>query len=133
MEVIQKMKRTVKTRSAPTAAGPYSQAVIYGDIIFVSGQLPIDPKTGTILEGGIEVQAVRCLENIKAILYAAGSSPENLLKITVFLSDMKNFDSFNDVYKCMFLKSPPAGSCVEVSSLPMGAMIEIDAVAAYIH
>lgn len=127
------MKRTVITRSAPTAAGPYSQAVIYGDTIYVSGQLPIDPKTGTILEGGIEVQAVRCLENIKAILYAAGSSLENLLKITVFLSDIKNFDAFNDVYKCMFLKSPIAGSCIEVANLPMGALIEIEAIAINPH
>lgn len=124
------MKTTISTENAPKAIGPYSQAVKAGDFIFTSGQIPIDPETSKIVEGGIEEQTKRVLENLRAILEEAGSSLKNVVKTTVFLTKMSDFQKMNEVYKQYFADNPPARSTVEVFMLPrQDAKIEIDAVA----
>lgn len=122
------MRKKITTKKAPPALGAYSQGIVYKNLVFTSGQLPIDPRTGEVPEGGIEIQTVRALENLKAILTEAGSSLENVVKTTIYLSDMSHLQVFNEVYACYFISSPPARSCVETSCLPKNALVEIEAI-----
>jgi 2-iminobutanoate/2-iminopropanoate deaminase len=119
----------IKTANAPEAIGPYSQAVKQGNLLFVSGQVPIDPATGKI-SGDITQQTRQSLENLKAILLAAGTSPANVLKTTVFLKNMDDFTVMNGIYQEYFPQNAPARSTVEVSRIPRGALVEIEAIAA---
>lgn len=121
-------KVIVKTKKAPEAIGPYSQGVIVGNMLFTSGQIPIDVATGTMPET-ITEQTRIVLENIKGVVEEAGLKMENVIKMTVFLTDMKNFKEMNDVYKSFFDGDFPSRSCVEVSRLPKDALIEIEAIA----
>ena len=123
------MRKVISTEQAPAAVGPYSQAIRAGHYLFVSGQLPIDPATGQLLEGSIADQTRQVLENILAILRAAGLQKSNLVKTTVYLSNMDDFTAVNEVYAAIFDKEPPARACVEVSRLPKDALIEIEAIA----
>lgn len=122
------MKTIVTTAGAPAAIGPYSQAVRHGNLLFVSGTLGMDPKTGEFAGAGIEPQAVRVLENLKAIVEAAGMTLENVLKSTVFLKDMNDFAAFNTIYARYFPASPPARETVQVARLPRDAAIEISVI-----
>lgn len=123
------MKTVISTDKAPAAIGPYSQAIQAGDFLYVSGQLPIDMGTGALFSGPIGLQANCSLTNLKAILEAAGYSLEDVVKTTIFLTNMDNFTVVNDVYAQFFGKNPPARSCVAVAALPKGAQLEIEAVA----
>ena len=122
-------KEIINTEKAPAAIGPYSQAVKYGNIIFTSGAIGVDPGTGAFVEGGIQAQTKKCLENVKAILEASGSSLENVLKTTVFIKDMNDFSKINEIYGQYFTEKQPGRSCVEVARLPKDALIEIEVVA----
>ncbi|HOQ38461.1 MAG TPA: RidA family protein [Acetivibrio sp.] len=119
----------IKTEKAPQAIGPYSQAIVAGPFIFTSGQIPIDPKTGEVVAGGIEEQTEQVLKNLKNVLEAAGSSMNKVVKTTVYIQDMNSFSKINEVYAKYFSEPYPARSCVEVSKLPKGVLIEIEAVA----
>ena len=123
------MKDRVQTENAPQAIGPYSQAVKASGLVFASGQIPIDPATGVVVEGSIAEQTERVLNNIKAVLEAAGSSLERVVKTTVFLADLSDFGEMNEAYGRFFADVPPARSTVEVSRLPRDARVEIDAIA----
>lgn len=122
-------KEIIMTEKAPAAIGPYSQAVKYGNLVFTSGALGVDPVTGAFAEGGIQAQARQCLENLKAVLEASGSSLEKVLKATVFIKDMNDFPKVNEIYGQYFTKEQPGRSCVEVARLPKDALIEIEAIA----
>ena len=124
------MKKVISTAEAPKAIGPYSQALEAGGFIFVSGQIPLIPATGEIVEGSVEVQTARVLENLKAILEAAGASLEDVVKTTVYITNMDDFAKVNGIYGQYFQENPPARVCVEVSKLPKGALVEIDVIAA---
>ena len=124
------MRRVISTPEAPAAVGPYSQAISFAGFIFTSGQIPLD-REGNLVEGDIQAQARQCLENIKAILKAAGAGMEDLVKVTVFVTDMKDFPAINEVYQGYFNGDPPARSFVEVAALPKGARIEIEGIAAF--
>lgn len=124
------MKSVIATTAAPGAIGPYSQAIEANGFVFVSGQIPIDPATGVFVEGGIEAQTEQSLKNLKAIAQAAGCSLENVVKTTVFLSDMNNFAAMNGVYSQFFTTECPGRSAVQVSALPKGALVEIEAIIA---
>jgi 2-iminobutanoate/2-iminopropanoate deaminase len=119
----------IKTNKAPAAIGPYSQAVRAGDTIYVSGQLGLDPKSGDLVKGGIAVQVGQVLENIRAILQAAGLDLDQVVKTTVFLADMNEFAEMNDVYAGFFKDNPPARETVQVARLPKDARVEISCVA----
>lgn len=119
----------VCTDKAPSAIGPYSQGVACEDLVFVSGQIPLDPATGEPVTGGIEEQTRRCLENLVAVLAAAGSDAEHVLKTTIFLTDMADFSRVNAVYATYFPSDPPARSCVAVAALPRGVAVEVEAIA----
>jgi len=121
--------RAVDTQKAPRAIGPYSQAIMAGGWVFAAGQIPIDPNTGEIVEGTIEEQTKRVLENLKAVLEAAGTDLSHVVKTTVFLKSMTDFGSFNEVYASFFSEPYPARATVEVSGLPKGALLEIEAIA----
>lgn len=123
-------KRVVETGGAPKAIGPYSQAIIHGGIVYCSGQIPLDPATGQIVEGGIAEQTARVLENLKAVLEAAGSSLDGVLKTTVFLKDMAEFAPMNEVYGRYFHVNPPARATVEAARLPRDVRVEIECIAA---
>ncbi len=118
-----------KAISSFPSVGPYSPAIKAGDFLFISGQLPIDPQTGQLVSGSIEDQTRRCMENIKLILAKAGGSLKDLVKVTIYLADMKDFEAVNRAYGEFFDLEPPARSCLGVASLPKGARIEIEAVA----
>lgn len=122
------MKTIISTLDAPKAIGPYSQAVRYGDLLFVSGMLGMDPKTGEMAGADIETQAIRVLENLKAVVEAAGMGLKNILKSTVFLRDMNDFAKFNEIYGRYFPESPPARETVQVAKLPRDAVIEISVI-----
>jgi 2-iminobutanoate/2-iminopropanoate deaminase len=124
------MRQTVATDGAPKAIGPYSQAVISNGVVYLSGQIPLDPATGQIVEGDVAAQTARVLENLRAVLEKAGSSLESVLKTTVFLKDMGDFPGMNGVYSQYFPDQPPARSTVEVARLPKDVRVEIDAIAA---
>lgn len=123
------MKQVIHTDKAPAAIGPYSQAVQVGQLLFTSGQVPIDPETGAIVEGGIQEQARQSLNNIKAILNAAGTNMGAVVKTTVFLQDMNDFAAMNEVYAQFFQEPYPARSAVQVGRLPKDALVEIEAIA----
>ena len=123
------MKGIVSTTNAPAAVGPYSQAVKAGQFLFCSGQIPIDPATGKFVPGGVAEQAKQVLNNVKAVLEAAGYSPADVIKATVFATSMNDFAAVNGAYATYFEKEPPARSFVEVSALPKGALVEIEVVA----
>jgi len=124
------MDRTVvSTEDAPAAVGPYSQAIHTGTLVFTAGQIPLDPKTGKLVEGGIEDQTRRALDNVGAVLRAAGSGFHRVVKVTVFMVDLGKFQAMNGVYAQYFPADPPARSAFQVSALPLGAQIEIEAVA----
>ncbi len=133
------MKEIIATPDAPPALGPYSQAVKINDMIFVSGQLPIDPRSGQIVGADIRAQADRVLQNIQAILMEGEASLKDVVKVTVFLADIADFDEMNKIYGVFFpfhetsTALPPARSTVEVSKLPRGARIEIDVIAVISH
>ena len=122
------MKKIISTDKAPAAIGPYSQAVQFGNLLFVSGQLALDPKTGDLVDGDIEVQTRQVLENLKAIIEGAGSSLQHVLKCSCFLNNMGNFAEFNAVYDGYFKESLPARETVEVSRLPKDGLVEVSAI-----
>jgi len=128
-------RRIVSTDKAPKAIGPYSQAVNAGGMLFVSGQIPLDPATGGLVEGGIKEQTERVLENIKAIVEAGGGTMENVVKTTVYLTDLSLFAEMNEVYASFFSQNrpargaTPARATVQVAALPKNALVEIDAIA----
>jgi len=119
----------IATDKAPGAVGPYSQGIRTDQLVFTAGQIPIDPATGSLVGGPIEDQTRRVLDNVKAVLEAAGTGLDRAVKMTVFLTDFNNFQRMNAVYAEYFPDSPPARSAVQVSALPLGAEIEIEAVA----
>jgi 2-iminobutanoate/2-iminopropanoate deaminase len=122
-------REIIITDKAPAAVGPYSQAVRVGSFVFTAGQIPLDPTTGQMVEGGIEAQTRQALTNVSAVLEAAGTSLANVVKTTVFLADIGEFKAMNAVYAEFFPGAPPSRSAVQVAALPLGARIEIEAVA----
>jgi 2-iminobutanoate/2-iminopropanoate deaminase len=122
-------RRVIQTEKAPKAIGPYSQAIQAGNLLFLSGQIPIDPASGELLKGDIRLQSQRVLENMKGVLESQKLGMEDVVKVTIFLKDMGNFSQVNEVYATYFSSSPPARSTVEVARLPRDADIEIEAVA----
>lgn len=122
------MKEVISTERGPKAIGPYSQAIKAGGFIYTAGQIPFDPSTGQIIQGDVAAQTVRVLENLKAIVEAAGSSLDKAVKATVYLKDMNDFAAMNEAYARYFTKNPPARSTVEVSRLPRDVRVEIDLV-----
>lgn len=123
-------RRAVRTHAAPAPVGPYSQAVSAGAWVFVSGQIPMDPRTGGLVEGDIEAQAERALENLGAVLAAAGLSFDAVVRTTVYLSDLAHFPRLNEVYGRYFRADPkPARTTLQAAKLPLGALVEIDAIA----
>ena len=120
--------KKISTTDAPAAIGPYSQAVAVGNLLYTSGQIPIDPETSLMVDGDISVQAERIMKNLAAVLKAAGTDFENVIKTTCFLADMADFAAFNAVYEKYFV-SRPARSCVAVKTLPKGALAEVELVA----
>jgi len=123
------MRELIQTENAPAAIGPYSQAIKAGGFVFVSGQIPIDPRTGEFVSGGIAEQTERVLQNLGAVLEAAGSGLDQVVKTTVFLADMKEFSGMNEVYTKFFSGPPPARATVAAAGLPRDARVEIEAVA----
>jgi 2-iminobutanoate/2-iminopropanoate deaminase len=123
-------KQRIRTEQAPAAIGPYSQGIKAGGLVYTAGQVGVDPATGTMVDGGIAEQVRQMLDNMSSILEAAGTSLDNVVKTTVFLSDISNFAAMNEIYKQYFNSdSPPARSTVQVAALPLGAMVEIESVA----
>jgi 2-iminobutanoate/2-iminopropanoate deaminase len=122
-------KKVIQTEKAPKAIGPYSQAIQAGNFLFISGQIPLDPKTGDLMKGDIHKQTQQVLENIKGVLESQGLGMENVVKATLFLKDIANFNQVNEAYATYFPSSPPARSTVEVAKLPRDADIEIEAIA----
>lgn len=122
-------KTIISTSQAPAAIGPYSQAIRLGDLVFTSGQIPLDPATGEMVAGGIDVQARRVLENLKGVLEAAGSSLDRVVKTTIYVQNIDDFATVNKVYAEYFSTQPPARSTVGVAKLPRNAGLEIDAIA----
>jgi 2-iminobutanoate/2-iminopropanoate deaminase len=123
------MKKIVATENAPKAIGPYSQAVVANGMAFLSGQIPLDPATGQLVEGDIAVQTARVLDNLKAVLEASGSGLERVVKTTVFLKDMGEFAKMNEVYARYFPSDPPARATVEAARLPRDVRVEIECIA----
>ena len=122
------MKKVIQTEKAPKAIGPYSQAIQAGNLLFLSGQIPIDPASGELVKGDIRLQTQRVLENMEGVLESQKLGMEDVVKVTIFLKDMGNFSQVNEVYATYFSSSPPARSTVEVARLPRDADIEIEAV-----
>ncbi len=122
-------RTVITTDRAPQAVGPYSQGICIGDLFFSAGQIPLDPSTGTMISGGIEDQTRQVLENLRAVVEAAGSGLERVVKVTVFMTDLGKFKAMNTVYGEYFKQSPPARSAVQVVALPLGADIEMECVA----
>src|SRR6202167_341779 len=127
------MKQTISTDNAPQAIGPYPQPVVYGGLSYLSGQIPLDPATNKVIEGGISAQTERVLENIKAVLQACGASLDSVLKTTVFLKDMEDFAPMNQIYARYFGKNPPPRSTVQAAELPRDVGVEIDVIAAIVE
>jgi 2-iminobutanoate/2-iminopropanoate deaminase len=122
-------KQVIQTSNAPSAVGPYSQAIIANGMVFTAGQVPLIPGTKTLVEGGIQEQTRQVLTNVKSILEASGTSLEKVVKTTVFLSDMNDFAAMNEVYATFFPQDPPARSTVQVARLPLDAKVEIETIA----
>ena len=127
------MKKIISTSEAPAAIGPYSQAVRSGDLLFCSGQIPLDPESGQIVSGDIATQTRRVLDNIGAVLRAEGLAFENIVKTTIFLTDFADFQTVNEIYGSYFKQQPPARSTVQVAALPKGANVEIEVIAMTDH
>ena len=123
------MRERIQTDKAPAAIGPYSQAIRAGGFVFASGQIPIDPATGEFVKGGVAEQTEQVLKNLSAVLEAAGSGLDKIVKTTVFLADMKEFSQMNEVYATFFTAAPPARATVAAAGLPRDARVEIEAVA----
>ena len=123
------MKKIISTSDAPAAVGPYSQAVRVGSTIYCAGQIPLEPKSGQIVAGGIDAQTKRVMENIGAVLRAEGLTFENVAKTTIFLADLDDFQTVNEIYGSYFKQAPPARSTVQVAALPKGARVEIEVIA----
>ena len=123
------MKKVINTTKAPAAIGPYSQAIQVGNLVYTSGQIPINPVTGVFVEGGIKEQTRQSLQNVKAILEEAGLTMSNVVKTTVFMADMNDFAEMNSVYSEFFNTPYPARSAVAVKTLPKGALVEIEVIA----
>jgi 2-iminobutanoate/2-iminopropanoate deaminase len=123
------MKKIISTPKAPSAIGPYSQAVVVGDMVYTSGMIPIIPETGELETGDIRAQATQAIKNLIALLEASGASADSVVKTTVFIKDMNDFATVNEVYAAFFTDNFPARSCVEVARLPKDVKIEIEAVA----
>ncbi|QOJ78058.1 RidA family protein [Infirmifilum lucidum] len=122
-------RKVIFTPRAPKPIGPYSQAVEAGGFVFVSGQIPLNPQTGEVVEGGIKEQTKQVLENIKAILEASGLAMENVVYVSVFLRDLKLFSEFNEVYSQYFTKDPPARVTIQAADLPRGVLLEVSVIA----
>ena len=122
------MTEIVYTENAPAAIGPYSQAMKFGGILFTSGQIPVDPATGAVVEGGIKEQAAQVMKNLTAVLTAAGTTPAKAIKTTCFLADINDFAAFNEVYAENFV-GKPARSCVAVKTLPKNVLVEVEVIA----
>ena len=122
-------KEVISTADAPKAIGPYEQAIKVGEFVYASGQIPLDPKTGNVVDGDIKVQTRRALENLKAVLEASGSALERVVKTTVFLKNIADFAAMNEVYAEYLGAAKPARSTVAVADLPRGALVEIDLIA----
>jgi 2-iminobutanoate/2-iminopropanoate deaminase len=123
------MKKVISTTAAPAAIGPYSQAIDTGSLVFISGQIPIVPETGKLIEGDIKVQTEQVMKNIGAVLAAAGMQFTNVVKCTCYLSDIADFKEMNEVYGSYFTSEPPARAALQVAKLPLGAKVEIDTIA----
>ncbi len=128
-EAVGMDKRIVRTEAAPAAIGPYSQAVLANGLVFAAGQVPLDPKTGQLVPGDIRVQTKRVMENLSQVLAAAGSSMDKVVKTTVFLRDLNDFGTMNEIYGEYFKENPPARSTVQVAKLPRDAAVEIEIIA----
>jgi 2-iminobutanoate/2-iminopropanoate deaminase len=128
--VLQINRKIINTKRAPAAIGPYSQATKFNDLVFISGQIAIKPESNEFLDDDITIQTKQVIENIKSILEEADSSLERVLKVTIFITDMKDFVRVNEVYAEYFGTSLPARACIEVGNLPKGARIEMEAIAA---
>src|SRR5437870_1047574 len=123
------MKKIISTSDAPGAIGPYSQGVRVGSTIFYSGQIPLDPKTGQMVPGGVDEQARRVMENIGGLLRAEGLNYDNIVKTTIFLADINDFQTVNEIYGSYFKQAPPARSTIQAGALPKSARLEIEAIA----
>lgn len=123
-------KKEISTKNAPAAIGPYSQAIQIGDTLYTSGQIPIDPATGALVQGGIKEQGTQVFANLKAVLAEAGTDFSKVVKVNVFITDMSDFAALNELYANYFEKPFPARSCVQVAALPKGALVEIEVIAA---
>ena len=122
-------RSAIQTEAAPAAIGPYSQAIRAGDLIFCSGQVPLDPATGALVEGDVAAQTERVMKNLQAVLEAAGASLASVVKTTIYLTDLGDFAAVNEAYSAHFDAAPPARATIEVSALPLGSRVEIEAVA----
>ena len=123
------MANTIATDKAPKAIGPYSQAIAAGNLIFTSGQIPLDPATQQMIEGDVRAQTERVMQNLEAVLAAAGATFANVVKTTIFLADLQDFATVNQIYGRYFPTAPPARATVQVAGLPKGALVEIEAIA----
>ncbi|MGD8385721.1 MAG: RidA family protein [Desulfobacteraceae bacterium] len=123
------MRETIQTDNAPAAVGPYSQAIRAAGLVFTSGQIPLDPATGTLVQGGIREQARQSLENLRAVLEAAGTNFSRVVKATIYLADIQDFAVVNEVYGSFFPSDPPARSAFQVAALPLEARVEIEMIA----
>lgn len=122
-------KEIIHTNQAPAAVGPYSQGVKVGNLIFTAGQVALDPATGKMIDGDVQAQTERVLQNLQAVLHAAGTSLDHAVKNTVFLADINDFGAMNEIYGRFFTNNPPARSAFQVAKLPLGALVEIECVA----
>lgn len=122
------MKQVIFSKDAPAAVGPYSHAIDCGNLVFLSGQVPLVPETGALAEGGIEAQTRQMFSNIRAVLQSCGLTFDNVVKTTVFMTDLKDFNVFNEIYAEYFPNDPPARSCVQVAALPKGALVEAECI-----
>ncbi|HEU0114466.1 MAG TPA: RidA family protein [Thermomicrobiales bacterium] len=122
-------RRLIATNDAPAAIGPYSQAIVANGFVYAAGQVPLDPATGKLVEGDITAQAERVMQNLEAVLAAAGSSFAQVVKTTCFLADLNDYPAFNAVYGSRFADAPPARSTVQVAKLPLGALVEVECIA----
>lgn len=123
------LKKQIQTTDAPAAIGPYSQAVRAGNFIFYSGQIPLDPLSGTLVDGGIEAQTRQVITNMRAMLHASGCDFSDVIKTTIYLTDLADFATVNEIYGECFSEVPPARACVQVAALPKEAMVEIEWIA----
>ena len=121
--------KKVATVNAPAAIGPYSQGIVAGNMVFVSGQLPIDPKTGEFAEGDVKALTTQSMKNVAAVLEAAGTSVDKIVKTTIFVADLADFAAVNEAYAAFFPETAPARSCVQVAAIPKNARLEIEAIA----